>query len=236
MFKLQTMTKYSTIPTYAILDDKLSLSAKGLYTLLFVKTDIVFLDDILKITTTSLDEIKNSLQELISLGYVEKATQGNYKVFIKANKNSATITDVDTSMPFVDDTPTSFAEFRAPKAKDNKFTKMVKIISEYTSDKELKDALINYFTARLSPDPDSRFATSTLEIYKIKPILSSLDTIQDKVESVNYSLEKQYFKFFEKPKKKTLDGVQSNTYTQADIDEIKRRAAELDAQGGQGTF
>ena len=239
MFKIQTTRSYSTIPMNGINDDKLSLKAKCLYVILFSVNNIKTLDDIKKLTSDSIEVIQEALNELILTGYVEKTENYTYKVNIIPNKKVATIVDVDSSVPFIDEAPIYVSSIQTPKPKDNKFTKMVNAVKEYTEDKALRDALISYFSARLHPDVDSRFAArGDLQIYQIKNILESLTatTGEDKVAIVKYCLEKQYFKFFDIPVKKTLDGVKSESYTQEEIENIRKRAEYLDSIGEQGTF
>lgn len=238
MFKIQTTKSYSTIPMNAINDSKLSLRAKCIYAILFSAHNIKSLGDIKNLTCDSIEVVQEAINELIATGYIEKTENYTYKVNIAPNKKVATITEVDSDMPYVHEMP-SYEPLAAPKPKDNKFTKMVNIIKEYTENGALRQALVEYFAARLHPDIDSRFASAgDLQIYQIKRILETLDNTKgnDKVAIVRYCLEKQYFKFFDLPEKKTLDGVKSGTYTQEEINDIKRRAEYLNSIGEQGTF
>lgn len=103
------------------------------------------------------------------------------------------------------------------------------LIRERQYSTKLTLLLLHYFRTRLNPAPKSRFAEAfPLNIHNVINMLDELDTFKaNKIKSVEVSIAKQYYKFFEIEDDPLKQSVVSNTYTQEDIDNIKRRMDKL---------
>ena len=72
LLKTQGIRKMFTMPVDVLNDNRLSIGAKGLYTqILYSNDDICSLEDLTKLSTTPLEELKAYFAELTTVGYVE---------------------------------------------------------------------------------------------------------------------------------------------------------------------
>lgn len=235
MFRMRTSLSYITIPSFGINDDKLSLAAKGLYAFLFSKGRTYEGSyEQLKLTTSStLEEIQQVVQELVNYGYIE-IKNNEFFLSMKAVENKAIITPVN-NMPFLDVAPVEEKQKVQKPKRLSLFDKILNSVRKFTEDEDLRQILMDYFVARLNPAPDSRFATiGKIQLWQVNSMLKQLSELEgNKYDIVKYCLDNQYFKFFDIPERKTLDGVVSNSYTQEDIDDIQRRLNELKKETGE---
>lgn len=232
MFKVSHKRIYTTITNYHILDKDLSMQAKGLMT--WFLSDINnwdgSFDGILK-NNNLLDKefLLNIIDELKSRGYIEIDKKGNYKI----NEKSKKLADEDLKKVKASDTEE--LGNNSPK-KVNLYTKCRNYINEYTEDRELRSVLIQYLNLRFNPGAGTRLHSMPIAyLNQWRNLLITLDTMEgDKTKIVAQSINKQWAKFVDIPKAR--DDVKSNSYTKEDIEKFRKRAKEIEKQGGQGIF
>ncbi len=222
--RIKTQSQHSmvTMPKYAFEDANLTLAEKGLYATFFCENKSTFSADI-----TSDEEVA-AMKGLIQKGYVVKAKAGSsyqYKVNFKPtaikDKVEPTIAEATEPTPVV-------------AKKKTKQEIVDSLVDEYTSDEKLRQVLKAYFHARHKKV--GRFAEMSLWYSTdedARRMLNQLNTIPgDKYAIVKASLDGQFFKFFEQPESNvSTDGV-SNRYSQEEIEEFRRKAAEIQQNGG----
>jgi len=196
---------YVNIPKNVLQLSSLSLEAKGLYASLFAMRE--------------LPQKSDALTELMQWGLVEYTKSGDIKVKLRPNKTKTDTIPVEP--PHIE------------KKTTDKFSKMVQSVKDYTNEVELQEALINYFSLRMSPAQDSRFyQAGPIQTWQINMLLTQLNDIDgDKLAAVQYCTKKQYFKFFPKPEQKTMDGVISHSYSKTEQQEIHEKLTSLQESG-----
>ena len=230
-FKVKKSRTFVTITNYHLKDPELSLEAKGLHTwLLSCESDWTGdFEDILRFhVNLQRTDLVRILNELKLMGYIEIDKDNNYIV----NERPINRKIKDTSVIQLED------EVNKTKPKNNLYTKCSNFVYDFTDNEALQNVLIEYLKMRLNPSQDSRLANYRLTYFnQWKSILYDLDTFTgNKVKIVERSLKKQWAKFFELEENKTRDGVKSNSYTQEEIENFKKRAKELENKGEQGIF
>lgn len=230
-FKIKHSSKFVTMPVYHLRDTELSLFAKGLMSWFFDADgwngDFA---DILKfhrgITQTHLITALNELQ---AGGYITVDGKSNYIV----NEKPANVRDKVFKPIELDDEAN-----KESKPKKNLFQKCSDFVDEYTQDINLRRALKSYLYSRLSPGKDSRFNDRPLGNFASwRSLVLTLDAMEgDKVKIVDQSNSKQWAKFVDIPHNQTLDKVQNGAYTKEEIEMFRKRAKEIEENGGQGIF
>jgi hypothetical protein len=215
MFSNENKITYITSPRYANDDISLSLSAKGLYILLHSfgrkKFDI---DDIIALTSDNEQTVRQSLNELWKHGYIVK-NKDDFKTLVVPKQRESAKPKDDIS---------ENVSNRKPEKK-NLFTQMIDMVKLYTTDIDLQQALIDYFTIRLHPPKESRycdFEQNSIHKNQMKQMLYQLDTMKgNKVEIVRNAIANQWLKFVDTATT-PFNGVKSNSYTEEEIAEIER--------------
>lgn len=243
LLKTQGIRKMFTMPVDVLNDNRLSIGAKGLYTqILYSNDDICSLEDLTKLSTTPLEELKTYFAELTTVGYVE---MNNKQAKLK-NTAPKSVENVEEKVKEAEE----YAETtQAPKL--SIYDKIKIIIDGYELTQNVKNLLLVYFEARLGKK--GRFAESDdLHANQVRAMIGDLVSFHlsedDQITCVQTAIDKQWFKFV-KPVtetqvatttklKSTFDKTQlrSGTYSLDDIADITRKAAELEASGQQGVF
>jgi len=203
-FSVEAQRTFMHLPLEIPRNTNLSLEAKGMYSILcsFDKSFVSSFEEMSDFTSSDIETIRESLNELYKAGYInvtEKKGMKEYKL-LKHSKKCV----------------------KQAKPKKPSRIDLINIeINNYTDDVALKEALRRYFHYRIKPDKDSRFyGTEIPYASQVKGMLKDLDNIKNKVESVNQSTNKEYFKFFEAAPS-SRDNAEIHTMTQADADRAK---------------
>ena len=238
LLKTQGIRKMFTMPVDVLNDNRLSIGAKGLYTqILYSNDDICSLEDLTKLSTTPIEELKAYFEELTTVGYIE---MNNKQAKLK-NTAPKTVENVEEKVKEAKE----YAETtQAPKL--SIYDKIKLIIEGYDLSPNVQQLLLVYFEARLGKK--GRFAESDdLHANQVRAMIGDLVSFhlseEDQITCIQTSIDKQWFKFIApaaQPKAAvpTFDKskLQSGNYTIDDIAEIKKKAEALEATGEQGVF
>ena len=222
------------VPTEILEDNRLSLSAKGLYIQLLAKNEeIKSLNDISKYINGTEEDIELSYNELADNGYISVNKQGIGELLKKPKGERA----VQNNRDKVDDLKEYVKE---PTKKLSAYEKMVNIINGYDLSENVKQLLVTYFEKWLNKR--GRFSEADqLHGYIVRQKIGDLVSFHlsedDQVACIQQSIDKEWYVFV--PIKQTAfdkSKLSSGTYTQKDIENIKSRAKELELNGERGTF
>lgn len=226
-FKIQREVGKVTIPKAFLEDKNLSTTAKGLLACVYVSGDT-------ELNKEDKDYLKPFVLELLQAGYLEN--MGSYlKVLNKPKK------------PKKEKELTDKLIEKAPK--QTFFSKIMKAVDEFTSNEELRLLLKDYFVARQNRKPGTRFERSFLNGPTLERMLNELKELplQEQIDVVRLSLEKQYLKWVlpekdavnYKPQssqvKKSADGLKLERRTKEDLDEEERQKQRLLEEGAEWT-
>ena len=233
--------KTLTIPTYILDDERVSIGAKGLFIQLFYSNDnICALNDLCKVTSSTEEELKKYFNELAETGYImisDKRCDLRHKAASeKMVAKKTDITEVE-----------QYAETTQPKKK-SAYEYICDTVNSYELPTNVKNLLITYFSNWLGRK--GRFAEADpLHKNRVMQIIGEFISYHlsepDMISCVQQSIDRGWYKLvppkteisnvsnFEQFDKTTLT---SGSYTQEDIDAIKKRAEELNKDGGKGTF
>lgn len=227
MLKVHSTYSFVTVPSKILQDAALSLEAKALYLSMWTQNDpkSFSLDLVATQTTSTLEIIQKAYDELVNAGYV---TVKSDDINIWTVPQKTAIKQDVGDVPFE-----TTAEVKQKPKKLNKWEQIEQLIENYTEDRELRKALKGYFLARMNPATTSRFSVAgSIQVYQVNKMLQQLDTCTgDKVKIVEYCKENEYMKFFDLPKPKSFDGIKSESISADEMDAIRKRWAELEAQG-----
>ena len=240
LLKTQGIRKMFTMPVDVLNDNRLSIGAKGLYTqILYSNDDICSLEDLTKLSTTPIEELKTYFEELTTVGYIE---MNNKQAKLK-NTAPKTVENVEEKVKEAKE----YAETtQAPKL--SIYDKIKMIIESYTDlSTSVQNLLLVYFTKRLNKE--GRFATSDdLHANQVRAMIGELVSFhlseEDELKCIQQSIDKQWFKFVpnipvttdNKAPRFDKSKLVSGSYTLDDIAEIKKKAEALEASGEQGVF
>lgn len=204
-FSVEAQRSFMHLPLEIPRNSDLSLSAKGMYSILcsFDKSLVSSIEELSDYTSSNVEEVRQCLNELYKAGYIdikEKKGAKEYKLLKHSKKCTR-------------------------QAKPKKMSRVDLINAEilkYDADEEVKEWLRRYFHYRISPSKDSRFyGTEIPYASQVKGMLNELDNIENKVESIKQSINKEYFKFFEVPGSKSRDNAEIHQMTQAEADKAR---------------
>jgi hypothetical protein len=232
--------KTVTLPAYVFDDERLSIGAKGLFVQLYYSNDsICALKDLCSVTKTTEEELKVYFNELAENGYVvitDKKCELKHKAVSERKAKETTTEEVE-----------KYAETTQPKKK-SAYEFIVDIINSYDLPNNVKNLLITYFTNWLGKK--GRFAEADdLHKNRVMQIIGEFISYHlsepDMIDCVQQSIDRGWYKLVP-PKKDNNSSTQINSfdkttltsgsYTKADIEEIKRKAEELEKNGEKGTF
>ena len=244
MLKVHSNNNMMLVPVKVLQDSMLSLEAKALYLTIWSQDDLKnFSVDLLYTqTSSSIENIQKAYDELINSGYLTVKKDDIHIWMVPQKVSVPPITQVITSETIEtiqDEIPfETTAEVKPKKKKLNKWEQIEQLIENYTEDRELRKALKGYFLCRMNPATTSRFSTAgPIQVYQVSKMLEQLDGLtSDKVQVVEYCKKNEYMKFFDLPKPKSFDGVKSESITQDEMDAIRKRWAEWEANGEQIKF
>ena len=239
LLKIQGIRKQLTIPTDILSDSRLSIGAKGLYVQLIYSNDnISSLEDLVGLTTNTEDELKEYFGELAKVGYIE---MNNKQAKLKHNAPK----EVENAEEKVKEAQ-EYAETTQPP-KLSIYDKIKIIIDEYDLSQNVKNLLLVYFTDRLNKtgrfsEADDLHATTVRKM--IGTLVSYHLSDDDQISCIQTSIDNQWFVFV-KPEQKTVKtadaprrsisfdrtDIKSGTYTEQDIENIKKRAEALGSEG-----
>jgi len=242
---------FIVLPALIFDDERLSIGAKGLYAQLYYSSSsISSLDEITDVSTSSKEELDKYFDELVNIGYIV-VKKGLAEFVIKPQGEKTVAKKVDQES--VDDFKNAVQE--QPKVL-NAYEKMVGLIDSYKFDAKVTNLLISYFEKWLNRK--GRFAeTDQLHGYTVRSRINTLVSFhmsdEDMITCIQNSIDKEWFVFVDQrlgsqPKVSntkvntssiaSFDKSQltSGSYTEDDIQAIKERARELDAQGQKGTY
>lgn len=244
MLKVHSNNNTTIIPIKALEDKALSLEAKALYLIIWTQDDLknFSVDSLYTQTSSPIDIIQKAYNELVSSGYLTIKDDNTHiwmvpqKVTVPEEKELITKEVVETIQ---DDIPFETSrEVKTKPKKPNKWEQIEQLVEEYTEDKDLRYSLKGYFLARMNPAQTSRFSVQgQIQLYQVKRLLEQLDACTgDKIKIVEYCKENEYMKFFDLPKPKSFDGVKSESITPEEMDAIRKRWAEMEAQGKRTSY
>ena len=239
LLKTQGIRKMFTMPVDVLNDNRLSIGAKGLYTqILYSNDDICSLEDLTKLSTTPLEELKAYFAELTTVGYVE---MNNKQAKLK-NTAPKSVENVEEKVKEAEE----YAETtQAPKL--NIFDKIKLIIDSYNTSDDIKitpavkNLLLIYFEQRLNRV--GRFTEAgDLHANQVRAMIGELISFHlsedQELECIQTAIDKQWFKFVKPTPKPTFDKtkIKSGTYSEADVEKLKKKAKLLEQNGEQGVF
>lgn len=233
----EKMKKILTIQANIFDDSRVSLGAKGLFTqIYYCNKDISTLNDILKYVNNTEEELKTLFEELVTTGYIVKTKTGFKLVTSVSNKDKQGIENVEEVVKEANE----YAEQTQPKALSI-YDKIKLIIDSYELTQNVKNLLLVYFEARLSKK--GRFAEGdALHATQVRAMIGDLVSFHlsedQELECIQKSIDMQWYKFVKPAPKPTFDKtqIQSGTYTEEAIEEIKKKAKILEQNGEQGVF
>ena len=233
----EKMKKILTIQANIFDDSRVSLGAKGLFTqIYYCNKDISTLNDILKYVNNTEEELKTLFEELVTTGYIVKTKTGFKLVTSVSNKDKQGIENVEEVVKEANE----YAEQTQPKALSI-YDKIKLIIDSYELTQNVKNLLLVYFEARLSKK--GRFAEGdALHATQVRAMIGDLVSFHlsedQELECIQKSIDMQWYKFVKPSPKPTFDKtqIQSGTYTEEAIEEIKKKAKILEQNGEQGVF
>ena len=241
---------FMVIPSIIFNDERLSISAKGLYSQLYYSSsDISSLEELVDWSTSSKEDIFAWFDELTKVGYITVDNKGNASFAIKTQSEHTVSkkldqNNVDTFKNTVQEKPEPLSAYQ----------KMVNMINDYKFSENITKLLIEYFENRLNKR--GRFEEGEpLHGYVVRAMLNDLVNFnmsdEEMAKCVKNSIDNQWYKFFDNRKNvqnevqnsgrssfMALDknSISSGSYTEDDIKKIKERAKELDAEGKKGTY
>ena len=225
---------FTTIPSTILDDDRVSIGAKGLYIQLYYSTkNITSLEDVAnKLTISTKEELDTWFTELATIGYlVIKKDRCDLVIKPQGEKTVAKKIDEESIKEFTDKT----VETEKPL---NAYEKMIKLIESYKQSEVVTNMLITYFEKWINKR--GRFSEADdLHGYVVRAKIGELISFhlsdEDMVSCIQQSIDKEWFKFVapEKKEVKTFDKstITSGSYTAEDIQQIKDRAAAMNAEG-----
>ena len=236
-----SIKKILTIPSYILDDPNVSLGAKGLYVQLYYSNNsICSLNELTSTVNSTEEELKKYFQELADTGYIvikDNKCDLLQKAVSSRSKNK---TDVEEAAVY--------AETVQPK-KLSAYEKMINLINSYSLTDNVKQLLITYFEKRMNKR--GRFSEAEdLHGYVVRAMIGELVSFhlseEDEIKCIQTSIDREWFKFVNPNNSSSNTGgsnsifinenIESGTYTQEDIDEIKRKADELESLGEKGYY
>lgn len=233
--------KIITIPTYILDDNTVSLAAKGLYVqLLYSNNSICSLKELTAFTNETEDNLQKYFAELSSAGYITIKDK-------RCDLLQKAVTDRSSRKTSAEDAE-EFAENVVVQKPLNKYEKMEMLINSFDLSDNVKHSLLVYFEKRLNKR--GRFAEAEdLHGYIVRAMIGDLISFhlseEDQITCIQQSIDREWFKFVN-PVNQTQqskagsafnkENIKAGTYTKEDIDEIKRKSAELEANGEKGFF
>ena len=233
--------KTLTIPSYILDDERVSIGAKGLFIQLFYSNDnICALGDLCKVTSSTEEELKIYFNELAENGYImisDKRCDLRHKA--ASEKMVAKKTDIKEVA--------EYAETTQPKKK-SAYEYICDTVNSYDLPVNVKNLLITYFGNWLARK--GRFAEAdALHKNRVMQIIGEFISYHlsepDMITCIQQSIDKGWYKLVQPKAENTNKSnflqfdkttLTSGSYTQEDIDNIKKRANELNSEGGKGTF
>lgn len=240
-----TAVKGLTISTDILDDSRMSLGAKGLYVqLIYSNNHINSLEDLSKYCNSTIEDIKNYVEELTNNGYLIPHSKDGLEL-VRKPKNDKAVQKLDKDA--IMQTANTAKE---PEKKLNKYEIMVKIINSYDVPNNVKQLLIVYFEQWLNKK--GRFAEADdLHGGKVRSLIGELISFHisepDMLKSVQLSIDKGYYKFINLANNQNKSvptrvnnfdksEITSGSYTEDDIKQIKEKAEAMNAEGKKGTF
>lgn len=228
-FKIKK-NNYCSIPKYHLLDDNLSLSAKGLMSWFLLNEWTGTYEALIKSTITEEGEIEKVIDELIVKGYLQ-ITDTGITVLEKANKKleqkplfTKILVYPDVTSPFVSSDISNQVSL-SDISHTNLFQKCSNEIRKYTDDEELRNALYKYLKERLSPKHPKLKDKKIKSVNEWKWVLRTLEAMEgDKAYIVRRSTEKGWGKFVDVISR---DGVRSKSYSEKELEEMRNRIEKL---------
>ena len=230
LIKVSDIKTMVTLPAYILDDERVSLSAKGLYVqICFSKNDILSLSDITTLANNTEEEITQYINELIDKGYLD------YKNSTYSLKQKP-ITSKTIEKRNIKEVKESIKEAEiTPVVKKNKFDFIRDRVNASDFSTSVKVLLIDYFIKWLKGE--DRFEGQVLHKNMVDGRIESLRSIREEFhlnqteleKCVKQSIENHWFKFVwplaEKPNSNFDKNVlTSGSYSSEEIEEIKRKA------------
>ena len=239
----EKVKKILTIQANIFDDSRVSLGAKGLFTqIYYCNKDISTLNDLLKYINNTEEELKALFEELVTTGYIVKTKTGFKLVTSVSNKDKQGIENVEEVIKEANE----YAEQTQPKALSI-FDKIKLIIDSYNTVDEtkiapaVKNLLLIYFEQRLAKT--GRFSEAgDLHANQVRAMIGELVSFHlsedQELECIQTAIDKQWFKFVKPTPKPTFDKtkIKSGTYSEADVEKLKKKAKLLEQNGEQGVF
>lgn len=231
--------KIISIPSYILDDNRISLGAKGLFIQLFYSNDnICSLKELRELTSNTEEELNCYFNELASAGYVvisDKKCELKHKAVSERKAKETT-----------EEAVTQYANSTQPKKK-SAYEYIQDVVNSYDLPINVKQLLITYFATWLSKK--GRFAEAdSLHKNRVMQIIGEFISYHlsepDMITCIQQSIDKGWYKLvspnnisnssnFNQFDKTTLV---SGSYTKEDIEDIKRRAEEIENSGEKGIF
>ena len=251
---VQTVRDYTTIPSTIFSDERISLGAKGLYVQLIYSTkSITSLADLVSEVNNSKEELDQYFNELCEFGYIifkNKRGGNNAAVIVNKPQKKETV-EKKLDQEVVQNYTEKVIE-QAPKL--SKYELLVQVINSFGFDPKVTNLLIVYFEKWLNrrgrfSDADELHAKTVRA--KIGELVSYHMSDEDMITCIQNSIDKEWFKFVDTRKGSQpdlskggrssfiqfdKDNITSGSYTQEDIERVKQRAAQLEAEGQKGVF
>jgi DNA-binding transcriptional regulator YhcF (GntR family) len=239
-----SIKKIVTMPAYILEDPNVSLAAKGLYIQLYYSNkSICSLAELSTFVDASEEELKKTFEELTEAGYVVIKNS-------KCELLQKAVSSKSTKKTTVEEA-TAYAETTQPK-KLNIYEKMTGLVNRYDLPENVKQLLITYFSNWLGKK--GRFAEAdALHGNRVMAMIGDLISFHlsedDIIDCIQTSIDKGWYKFVDPTKKSTTtettsvnssnfnkEDLVSGSYTQDEIDQLKERAKQLEADGKQGVY
>lgn len=247
--KLPSDKGYLTLPSQIFEDSRVSIGAKGLYAQLYYSNKTISsIQDLVEVTSSTKEELDTWLNELSEIGYFVMNKDGTGRLVAKTQGEKTVAKKLDK------DAIEEFANKTVEKPKPmSAFEKLMGMIESYHFNEKVESLLKEYFINWLNGvgrygegdalhGPVARSCINTLVSFNMSD--------EDMITCIKKSIDMQWRKFvdhrlsspttvtapatpFKKFDKSTLT---SGSYTEEDIEDIKRRAAEYEANGKKGLF
>ena len=219
-----------TLPTYIFDDKRVSLGAKGIFVqICYSKEGILTLSDIAEYANTSEKEIKNYINELIDLGYIEKSKNGSsFSLRHKPYSPKMVKEKIDT-----EDIKESISKTKiTPVIKKNIFDTIREKVNILDLQPSTKKLLTTYFIKWLNGE--DRFEAQPLyknmldgRIKNLMDIKEEYSLNQSDLEKcITQSIENHWFKFIWPLTNKNFNKntLVSGDYSQEEREEVMRKA------------
>lgn len=244
---------FMVLPALIFEDERLSVSAKGLYAQLYYSSSsISSLEELTEVSTSTKEELDAFFDELVKIGYITINKKGEAEFAIKTQNEKTVAKKIDEAQ--VEEFKNTVQE--QPKVL-NAYEKMIGLINSYNFNEKITNLLIQYFETWMNRR--GRFAEAdALHGYivraKINDLVSFKMSDDDMITCIQNSIDREWFKFVDQrvstqpnvgPKQKVNTSshanfdkttITSGTFTEDDIQKLKEKAKALNAEGKKGTY